>query len=245
MAIEIVTPVVTTKTFSTSKVLTLLIVIAVLIGVFWFFWWKSEELQTKETRMRNIDIALHNTTPTQHFIDIPTIPAATISTARSTNPSSRRLVVDPYSSETVQVPMDKVIRSFSHLPTGERINDAFKVDSSQESTGSKADVNVSGVRSFIITHSGIFPERVLSRDVQLVNESNFPVMFVEKVRDFPGKRWSSEIIPPMTYITKDLVSPGSLYDVVHPTKEGEPITSIATPLKTSKMTFNGKTVSIR
>lgn len=229
---EYVTPVTTTKAFPTSKVIVLVIVIAVLIGIGLFFYWKGSNVKDNISKLISIDIALHNTTPTQHFIDIPTRVK-----------SSRRVVLDPYSSETMRVPVDSLIRSFSHLPSGERINDSFKVNSSVESLQGTADPSQSGPRSFVITHSGIFPERVLSRDVLLSNSSHFPILFVEKVRDFENKRWSSDIIPPMSYITKDLVAPGTMYEVVHPTKESSPIASTVTGLKTSKLDFNGSSIS--
>jgi len=233
MSLEFVTPITTKTTFSSGKVITLVVVLAILIGVFLFFYWKQNEVQDAfDNNVKMVDIAIHNTTPTQHFLDIPTKVS-----------SSRRVTIPPYSSDTIQVPVGRAIKSFSHLPTGEQANDMFQVTDQELLSGNIAK-DVSGARNFVITQSGVFPERVLSREVQLVNSSKFPIMFVEKVRDFDSKRWSSEIIPPMSYITKDLVAPNTIYNVVHPTKESSPLVSTATPLKLSKMEFDGHDINI-
>lgn len=228
MSARSIEPVVTTKTFSSTLVIVLVIILFVFVGLGMFFYWKGEGItQDMENvnRLREVEVALHNTTPSQQFVDIPT-----------RTPGSRRVTIAPFSSESIMVPVGRTVKLFSHLPTGERVNDAFKVAEEDllKSGGSKGLIH-----NYILTLSGVFPERVLSKDVQLVNKSKIPVMFVEKSRD-GSKRWSSDIVPPMSYITKEFLAPGVLYDIVHPTQESQPITSLSTPLKTAKITFDGE-----
>lgn len=232
--IEFVTPVTSKASYSSGKVMLLLIVIAVLVGILLFFYWKGNEVRDRFDGYKNVDIAIHNTTPAQQFIDIP---------ATNKSDKSRRVTINPYASETVQVPVGKLLKSFSHLPSGERVNDAFQVGE-QELLSGNLQSGVASARNFVITQSGIYPERVLSRNVHLVNRSNYPIMFVEKVKDFASKRWSSDIIPPMSFIEKDFVAPNTLYDVVHPTKESSPLASTVTPLKTGMMAFTGNDILV-
>lgn len=234
MSSRSVAPVVTTKTFSSTTVIVLVIILFIFVGLGMFFYWKGNVIsQNMEniSKFREVEVALHNTTPSQQFVDIPT-----------RTPGSRRVIVDPFSSQNIMVPVGRTIKLFSHLPSGERVNDAFKVAEEDVlgKTGGNGGPNAGQlIHNYVLTLSGVFPERVLSKDVQLVNKSQIPVMFVEKTRD-GAKRWSSEIVPPMSYITKEFVAPGVLYDIVHPTQESQPITSLSTALKTAKITFDGE-----
>jgi hypothetical protein len=98
------------------------------------------------------------------------------------------------------------------------------------------------VTDIFIGNSGIFTNKNVSEETQFVNDSPFPVMFIEKSTR-GGRRWASDIIPPKMHASNQFVTQGSIWQVVHPTEERRPIAEISIGnIVPKKIIFNGKTL---
>lgn len=204
-------------------------------------WHESNISDPSISRGYPLNVSIKNVSDLDSFLTIPGRPP---------------LKLSPGQEERITVPQGTKIQSVSYFKNGEMLKNvfsAFKTAENQtpsrgtsqtalsrQSTGVEG-YEYSDVSRYFITRSGIYPDNLISRNVVLENVSRMPVLFVERDSQ-SGRRWGTEIVPPMSKAIKDFVGAGSTWDVVHPTDEDNPIAKITLGLRTHILLFDGKNI---
>lgn len=89
-----------------------------------------------------------------------------------------------------------------------------------------------------ITNSGV-KASTSGGTVELVNNSDIPVMFVEQSPQ-GARRWETGILPPRAIFDEYFVGKGTVIQAVHPTREDKPIAQLTVNGIANKIVFDGK-----
>lgn len=92
-----------------------------------------------------------------------------------------------------------------------------------------------------LTNVQLVSETQGTNNVQFYNNSNFPIIIVEKTAS-GSKRWGSDIIPPNTQFQIAFVENDTSWEVVHPTSEDYPISRVTISGVVKKIEFDGDNI---
>nr|QBK86663.1 MAG: hypothetical protein LCMAC102_04600 [Marseillevirus LCMAC102] len=92
-----------------------------------------------------------------------------------------------------------------------------------------------------ITSAGFRSNISGADNVQFVNNSPYPIMFIEKSSK-GGRRWASDIVPPHNTTKSHFVGKRTTWEVAHPTAENQPIAELTVHGKATKLVFDGSSL---
>lgn len=204
---------------SSTKIIVLLVILAVLVGIGMFMYYRNHH-RTRKLDFETIDsvpITVKNTTQlNQHLI----------------LPSGQRVTIEPDETAELKVSQGSTIRTETFLSSGELLKDVFRV----VSTDPKKTLE------YFFTNSGVRLPENISRNVRLINNSDIPVIFVERTIH-NGRRWGSDIVPPHSEIVRDIFGNATTWEVVHPTDEDNPISKVLSGFRNTALIFDGEKLS--
>lgn len=206
---------------SSSKIFVMLIILGVLVGVIMFIYYTHHHRNRKRDTdaINNVPMSVRNVTNTPQHLLLP---------------GGQRVTIQPGDTAEMTVPQNSNIRTETFLSSGEVIRDRFQVIST----------NPKQPLEFYFTNSGVRSPTSISRDVRFVNNAPYPVIFVERTAQ-NGRRWGSDIVPPFSEITSDVIGNGTMWEVVHPTDEDNPIAKTTTGFRNQAIIFDGaKLISV-
>lgn len=203
------------KNTSATIVMVGFLIIGILIGISFFVYFKSKERSI--TVSKPVDNSYHSITVENKTKDLYTVIL----------PSGENIDVAPDNKIIVSLGVGDFINATAYNHDG-TINKYFY------------NFNNPKVTYLFIGNSGI-ESNLSSGDVTFVNVSKYPVMFIEKSPN-GGKRWGSDIIPPEKETFGNFVYSKSIWQVVHPTDENQPISEINIGYIPKKLVFNGKSL---
>lgn len=132
------------------------------------------------------------------------------------------------------------------LELGLKLRDKLKTSSSvgKEVKLTHSYIITSPIHTLFIRPEGIFSNLTVTQDIRLLNNSSFPVIFVEKNKT--GKKlFSSEIIPPHRSLSNIFVVRGREWEVVRPLEEKNPISKVSVGVDLQDIEFDGSNLFVR
>ena len=187
------------------------LVIGILLGISFFIYFKSNQ-PNKKVKLDNSyhSVSLENRSQLVYTVVLP---------------SSEHVDVKPGDVINISMNLNDSISALAYNFDGSYVKYNFKLSNPKDS-------------HLFIGNSGIF-SNLTSGDVTFINESKYPIMFIEK-SPAGGKRWKSDIVLPDSETKDNFVSKGSTWQVVHPTDEDSPISELGVGYIPKKLVFNGK-----
>lgn len=204
---------------SSSKIIILFIIVAVLIGIAMYMYYRNHH-RTRQHSFEKIDtvpITVKNTSLLKQHLILP---------------AGQRIIIEPGDTASLTVPQGATIRTETFLTSGELLRDVFRV----------VIADPKKTAEYFFTNSGITEATNITKNLRFVNNSDIPVIFVERTIQ-NGRRWGSDIVPPHSEITQDIVGNSTLWEVVHPTDEDNPISKTKTGFRNTALIFDGERLS--
>jgi|694.fasta_scaffold12026_12 hypothetical protein len=200
---------------SATTVVVGFLIISILIGISFFIIFRNNETRKIDLNKAQQNLTLENKTNLLYTVKLP---------------SSQNIDVEPH--QKIQFA----------ISTGDTINAmAYNYDK----TISKYDYRLPNnpkIKKLYIGNSGIVSNIDASENIIFVNESSYPVLFIEKSIK-GGKRWVSDIVLSKSQTEeKQFVSKRSMWQVCHPTDEERPISEINIGRIPSRIVFDGKSL---
>ena len=203
-------PVTTKATYSIGPILIGFIIIGLLVGVGLYLYLRNHHNEYEEGGEHMI-IKVSNTTTIPYTLSLP---------------SGRKVKLAPKYSTKISATRHENITAEAHNYDGTATRYNYTLSHPE-------------IKHIYITPSGIRTNVSGSDNVQFINQSYFPVMFVER-SSRGGRRWASDIVPPQKSTSGNFVGKITTWEVVHPTDENQPIAEITVGGKAQKLIFDGQ-----
>jgi hypothetical protein len=224
-------PLTTQPSYSIGPVLIGLIVIAVLVGIALYMYTRDHQTPPPVESQGQNSFSIVNSTQLKYIITLP---------------EDRKIELNPGQIEKVFLAEGDTIKAKAYTYDGLPLLHEYRVprfprskDSKEEDTESENLREKDKESKIYLTPSGFSSNASGSENVIFVNRGPYPILFIEK-SDSGGRRWASDIVPPLSQKGGHFVSRGSTWEVAHPSNEDSPIDSITIGGKVQALLFDGK-----
>lgn len=139
-----------------------------------------------------------------------------------------KMLISPNTTIKVTLSQYDIIKATAHTYDGQELSYEFKVSNPK-------------IKKIYLSPSGFSSNVSGEENVEFVNNSPYPILFIER-SDSGGRRWGTDIVPPMSSSGGHFVAQNTVWEVSHPTDEDNPIDHLTVSGKVKQIIYDGNSL---
>lgn len=208
---KMIVPVTTEATYSTGPMMIGFIIIILLVGVALFLYTRNHHNE-RDRGGGEMDILISNKSQLPFNVTLP----------------DSRMLLSPNTTMKVNISQYDIIKATAHTYDGQELSYEFKVSNPK-------------IKKIYLSPSGFSSNLSGTEDVEFVNNSPYPILFIER-SDSGSRRWGTDIVPPRSSSGGHFVARNTIWEVSHPTDENNPIDHLTVSGKVKQIIYDGNSL---
>lgn len=205
---KVIVPVKTEATYSTGPIMVGFIIIVILVGVALFLYTRNHHTESSHGG-EQMNITIKNLSQLPYVISLP---------------SKTKINLEKDKETKVSLAQYDIIKAMSYTYDGQKIEHEFKISNPK-------------IKTVYISPSGFSSNISSMNNVEFVNNSRYPVLFIERSEN-GSRRWGTDIIPPLSKSKGHFMAQNTVWEVTHPTDENTPLDQITVGGKINQLIYD-------